>query len=59
MVYLCMVNVITDCDEKTVLKIIGVSESDAMATAMRLINGGGLGLKGRFCKSFNVTEVDE
>lgn len=46
MVHLCMVNVITDCDEKTVLKISGVSESDdAMATAMRLINGGGLGLK--------------
>ena len=45
MVYLCMVNVITDCDEKTVLKISGVSESDAMATVMRLINGGGLGLK--------------
>ena len=41
MVHLCMVNVITDCDEKTVLKISGVSESDAMATAMRLINGGG------------------
>lgn len=39
MVHLCMVNVITDCDEKTVLKISGVSESDAMATAMRLING--------------------
>lgn len=45
MVHLCMVNVITDCDEKTVLKISGVSESDAMATAMKLINGGGLGLK--------------
>lgn len=50
---------VTDCDEKTVLKISGVSESDAMATAMSLINGGGLELKGRFCKSFNVTEVDE
>lgn len=45
MVHLCMVNVITDCDEKTVLKISDVSESDAMSTAMRLINGGGLGLK--------------
>ncbi|MCI7547594.1 MAG: hypothetical protein MSA48_03475 [Bacteroides sp.] len=53
-----MVNVITDCDEKTVLKISGVSESDAIATAMSLINGGGLGIKGRFCKSLNVTEAD-
>ena len=44
---------------KTVLKISGVSESDAMATAMKLIKGGGLGLKGRFCKSFNVTEVEK
>lgn len=59
MIHLYMVNVITDCDEKMALKINGVSESDAMATAMSLINGGGLGLKGRFCKSFNVTEVDE
>ena len=59
MVHLYMVNVVTDCDEKTVLKISGVSESDAIATAMSLINGGGLGLKGRFCKSFNVTEVEE
>ena len=54
-----MVNVVTDCDEKTSMRINGVSESDAMATAMSLINGGGLGLKGRFCKSFNVTEVEE
>ena len=59
MVHLCMVNVITDCDEKTVLKISGVSESNAMSTAMILINGGGLGLKGRFCRSFNVTEVED
>ena len=58
MVHLCMVIVITDCDEKTVLKISGVSESDAIATAMSLINGGGLGIKGRFCKSLNVTEAD-
>ena len=58
MVHLCRVNVITDCDEKTVLKISGVSESDAIATAMSLINGGGLGIKGRFCKSLNVTEAD-
>lgn len=58
MVHLCMVNVITDCDEKIVLKISGVSESDAIATAMSLINGGGLGIKGRFCKSLNVTEAD-
>ena len=58
MVQLSMVNVITDCDEKTVLKISGVSESDAIATAMSLINGGGLGIKGRFCKSLNVTEAD-
>lgn len=50
---------VTDCDEKTAMRVYGVSESDAMATAMSLINGGGLGLKGRFCKSFNVTEVDE
>ena len=58
MVHLYMVNVVTDCDEKTVLKISGVSESDAIATAMSLINGGGLGIKGRFCKSLNVTEAD-
>lgn len=59
MVYRYMVNMVTDCDEKTAMRVYGVSESDAMATAMSLINGGGLGLKGRFCKSFNVTEVDE
>lgn len=59
MVHRYMVNVVTDCDEKTAMRINGVSESDAMTTAMSLINGGGLGLKGRFCKSFNVTEVDE
>ena len=58
MVHLCMVNVITDCDEKTSMRINGVSESDAIATAMSLINGGGLGIKGRFCKSLNVTEAD-
>lgn len=50
---------VTDCDEKTAMRINGVSESDAMATAMSLINGGWLGLKGRFCKSFNVTESEE
>ena len=59
MVHRYMVNVVTDRDEKTALKINGVSESDAIATAMSLINGGGLGLKGRFYKSFNVTEVEE
>lgn len=59
MVHLYMVNVVTDRDEKTALKINGVSESDAMATAMSLVNGGGIGLKGRFCKSFNVTEVEK
>lgn len=59
MVHRYMVNVVTDCDEKTAMKVYGVSESDAMATAMSLINGGGLGLKGRFCKSFNVTEVEK
>ena len=59
MVHRYMVNVVTDCDEKTSMRINGVSESDAMATAMSLINGGGLGLKGRFCKSFNVTEVEK
>lgn len=59
MVHRYMVNMVTDCDEKTAMRVYGVSESDAMATAMSLINGGGLELKGRFCKSFNVTEVDE
>lgn len=59
MVHRYMVNMVTDCDEKTAMRVYGVSESDAMATAMSLINGGGLGLKGRFCKSFNVTEVEE
>ena len=59
MVHLYMVNVVTDCDEKTALKINGVSERDATATAMSLINGGGLGVKGRFCKSFNVTDVED
>lgn len=59
MVHRYMVNVVTDCDEETAMRINGVSESDAMATAMSLINEGGLGLKGRFCKSFNVTEVEE
>ena len=59
MIHQYIVNVITDCDEKTALKISGVSESNAMSTAMILINGGGLGPKGRFCKSFNVTEVEE
>lgn len=59
MIHQYMVNVITDCDEKTALKISGVSESDVMSTAMSLINGGGLGLKGRFCRSFNVTEVED
>ena len=59
MVHRYMVNVVTDCDEKTVMRGYGVSESDAIATAMILINGGGLGPKGRFCKSFNVTEVEE
>lgn len=59
MVHRYMVNVVTDRDEKTAMRIYGVSESDAMATAMSLINGGGLGLKGRFCKSFNVTESEE
>lgn len=54
-----MVNVVTDCDEKTAMRVYGVSESDAMATAISFINGGGLGLKGRFYTSFNVTEVDE
>lgn len=48
MVHRYMVNVVTDCDEKTAMRVYGVSESDAMATAMSLINGGGLGLKGRF-----------
>lgn len=59
MVHRYMVNMVADCDEKTAMRVYGVSESDAMATAMSLINVGGLGLKGRFCKSFNVTEVDE
>ena len=59
MIHQYIVNVITDCDEKTALKISGVSESNAMSTAMILINGGGLGLKGRFCRSFNVTEVED
>lgn len=59
MVHRYMVNVVTDCDEKTALKINGVSESDAMATAMSLINGGRLGLKGRFCRSFNVIEAEK
>ena len=59
MVHRYMVNVVTDCDEKTSMRINGVSESDAMATAMSLINGGVRGLKGRFCKSFNVTESEE
>lgn len=45
MVHRYMVNVVTDRDKKTALKINGVSESDAIATAMSLINGGGLGLK--------------
>ena len=58
MVHRYMVNVVTDCDEKTVMRGYGVSESDAIATAMSLINGGGLGIKGRFCKSLNVTEAD-
>lgn len=59
MVHRYMVNMVADCDEKTAMRVYGVSESDAIATAMSLINVGGLGLKGRFCKSFNVTEVDE
>lgn len=59
MVHRYMVNMVADCDEKTAMRVYGVSESDAMATAMSLINVGGLGLKGRFCKSFNVTEVEE
>ena len=59
MVHRYMVNVVTGCDEKTAMRINGVSESDAMATAMSLINGGVRGLKGRFCKSFNVTESEE
>lgn len=59
MVHRYMVNMVADCDEKTAMRVYGVSESDAMATAMSLINVGELGLKGRFCKSFNVTEVDE
>ncbi len=59
MVHRYMVSVVTDCDEKTAMRVYGVSESDAIATAMSLINGVGLGLKGRFCKSFNVTEVEE
>lgn len=56
MVHRYIVNVVTDRDEKTVMRVYGVSESDAMVTAMSLINGAGLGFKGRFCKSFNVTE---
>ena len=59
MVHRYMVNMVADCEEKTAMRVYGVSESDGMATAMSLINVGGLGLKGRFCKSFNVTEVDE
>ena len=59
MVHRYMVSVVTDCDEKTAMRVYGVSESDAIATAMILINGGGLGRKGRVCKSFNVTEVEE
>jgi len=61
MVHRYKVNVVTDCDEKTAIGLYDVSESDAMATAtaMSLINGGGLRLKGRFCKSFNVTESEE
>lgn len=50
------VNVNTDCGEKTALRVTGVSEADAIATAISLVNGGGLGLKGRFCKAFDVVE---
>ena len=59
MVHRYTVNVITDYGEKTALRVTGVSEADAIATAMSLINDGGLGLKGRFCKAFDVGESEE
>ncbi len=59
MVHRYTVNVITDYGEKTALRVTGVSEADAIATAMSLINDGGRGLKGRFCKAFDVVESEE
>ena len=59
MVHRYTVNVITDCGEKAALRVTAVSEADAIATAISLINGGGLGLKGRFCKAFDVVESEE
>ena len=56
MVHRYTVNVITDCGEKAALRVTGVNEADAIATAISLVNGGGLGLKGRFCKAFDVVE---
>ncbi len=59
MVHRYTVNVITDCGEKAALRVTGVNEADAIATAMSLINDAGLGLKGRFCKAFDVVESEE
>ena len=59
MVHRYTVNVITDCGENAALRVTGVNEADAIATAMSLINDAGLGLKGRFCKAFDGVESEE